>query len=67
MVQYNKINAKLSNLRLSKLKTAVKNNDETTLRLGLKSFNKSELPHDLFLTQSQTTKVRNKISNNMSP
>ena len=65
MVEYNIINAKLSNLQLSKLKTAVKNNEGTTLRLGAKNFNKEELPHELFLTQQQTTKLRSSINNNM--
>ena len=36
MVDYNKINVKLSNLQLSKLKTAVKNNEGTTLRISRK-------------------------------
>ena len=31
MVEYKKINGKLSNLQVSKLKTAVKNNERTTL------------------------------------
>ena len=57
---------KLSNLQLSKLKTTVKNNEGTTLRISNKNFNKQELPHELFLTQQQTTKLRNKIENNMS-
>ena len=30
MVEYNKINAKLSSLRISKLKSGVKNNEGTT-------------------------------------
>ena len=30
MVEYNKINVKLSNIQVSKLKTAVKNNEGTT-------------------------------------
>ena len=40
MVEYNKINVKLSNLQLNKLKTAVKNNEGTTLRVSNKNFNK---------------------------
>ena len=44
MVEYNKTNAELSNLQLDKLKKAVKNNEGTTLRLGLKNFNKEKLP-----------------------
>ena len=65
MVEYNRINAKLSNLQLRKLKNAVKNNEGTTLRISGKNFNKEQLPHQLFLTQQQTTKLRNKIENNM--
>ena len=66
MIEYNKINAKLSNLQLSKLKTAVKNNEGTTLRINSKNFNSDNLPHELFLTQRQITKLRNNIENNMS-
>ena len=66
MVEYNKINVKLLNLQLSKLKTAVKNNEGTGLRIGAKNFNKQELPHELLLTQKQTTKLRNNVENNIS-
>ena len=66
MVEYNAINTKLSNLQLSKLKTAVKNNEGTTLRISNKNFNKEELPHELFLIQRQITKLRNKIENKLS-
>ena len=51
MVEYNKINAKLTNLQLNKLKTAVKKNEGTTLRINNKNFNKEELPHELYLTK----------------
>ena len=51
MVEYNKVNVKMSNLQLRKLKTAVKINEGTTLRISNKNFNKQELPHELFLTQ----------------
>ena len=37
-----------------------------TLRIGVKNFNKEELPHELFLATRQTTKLRNAINNNMS-
>ena len=40
MVEYNKINVKLSNLQLNKLKTAVKSNEGTALRVSNKNFNK---------------------------
>ena len=66
MVEYNKINAKLSNIQLSKLKNTVKNNEGTTLRISSKNFNSDNLPHELFLTQRQITKRRNNIENNMS-
>ena len=66
MVEYNKINAKLSILQLNKLKTAVKNNEGTTFRISAKMFNSDNLPHELLLTRRQKTKLRNAIENNMS-
>ena len=66
MVEYNKVNAKLSNLQLNKLKKGVKDNNVVTLRIGVKDFNKEDLPHELLLTTRQTTKLRNVINNNMS-
>ena len=65
MVEYNKINCKLTNIQLNKLKKAVKSNKGTTLRLGIKTFNKDELPHELLLTPTQNTKFRNAINNNL--
>ena len=66
MVEYTKVNVKLTNLQLNKFKKAVKNNDTTTLRIGIKNFNKDELPHELLLTTRQSTKLRNAIYNNMA-
>ena len=66
MVEYTKVNAKLTNLQLSKLKKAVKSNDGITLRIGIKNFNKEDLPHELLLTTRQNTKLRNTINNNMA-
>ena len=66
MVEYTKVNVKLTNLQLSKLKEAVKNNDRTTLRISIKIFNKDELPHELLLTTRQGTKLRNTMNNNMA-
>ena len=66
MVEYTKVNVKLTNLQLSKLKKAVKNNDGATLRISIKHFNKDELPHELLLTTRQSTKLRNAINNNMA-
>ena len=64
MVGYSKINCKLTNVQLNKLKKAVKSNEGTTLRLGIKNFNKGETPHELLLTTRQNTKLRNAINNN---
>ena len=66
MVEYTKVNVKLTNSQLSKLKKAVKNNDSTTLRIHIKHFNKEDLPHELLLTRRQNTKLRNAISNNLA-
>ena len=66
MVEYNKIDCKLTKIQLYKLKKAVKYGSELVLRLGAKNFNKDELPHELFLTTRQSTKLRNAINNNMS-
>ena len=66
MVDYTKVNVKLINLQLSKLKKAVKNNDSTTLRIGIKNLNKEDLPHELLLTKRQNTKLRNAINNNLA-
>ena len=65
MVEYNKVNVKLSDTRLKKLKSAVKNKTGTTLRISLKMFNGNNLPHKLLLITRQKTKVRNAF-NNMS-
>ena len=59
MVEYNTINAKLSNSELNKLKSAVKNKQGTTLRMNARMFNGNNLPHELFLTKRQITKLRN--------
>ena len=66
MVEYKRVNLKLSNSQFKKMKEAVKNNNGTTLRIGNKNFNKAEFLHELYLTQPQITKLRNKIEKNMS-
>ena len=66
MVEYTKINCKLTNVQINKLKKAVKSNEAATLRLRIKNFNKDELPHELLLTTRQNTKLRNAINNNLS-
>ena len=66
MVEYTKVNFKLSNTQLKILKDAVKNNIGTTLRISLKMFNGNDLPHELLLTTRQKAKIRNAFNNNMS-
>ena len=66
MVEYNKVNLKLSNTQLRKLKNAVNNKTRTTLRISLKIFNGNNLSHELLLTTRQKTKLRNAFNNNMS-
>ena len=63
MDEYSKVNCKLMNVQLNKLKKAVKSNEGATLRLGIKNFNKDELWHELLLTTRQNTKLRNTINN----
>ena len=65
MVEYNKVNVKLPDTQLKKLKITVKNKIETTLRINLKMFNGNDLPHELLLTTRQKTKLRNAFNNNM--
>ena len=66
MVEYSKVNVKLSDTQLKKLKTAVKDKTETTLRMSLKMFNGNDLPQELLVTTRQKTKLRNAFSNNES-
>ena len=53
---------KLSNTQLNKLKSAAKNKSGTILRITKKHFKDEELPHELFLTTRQTTKIRKAIA-----
>ena len=58
MVEYNKVNVKLTDIQLNKLKPAVKNKTGTTLRMSLKMLDENDLPHDLLLITRQKTKLR---------
>ena len=53
MVEYSKVNVKLSDRQLKNLKTAVKNKTGTTLRMSLKIFDWIDQPHELLLTTRQ--------------
>ena len=66
MVEYSKVNVKLLDTQLKKLKAAVKDKTGTTLRMSLKTFNGNDLSHELLLTTRQKTKLRNAFNNNMS-
>ena len=66
MVECTKVNVKLTNLQLSKLKKAVKSNEGATSQIAIKNFNKEDLPHELLLTTRQSTKLRNSINNNLA-
>ena len=66
MVEYSKVNVKLSDAQLKKLKTAVKKKTGTTLRMSLKMLDGNDLTHELLLTKRQKAKLRNTFNNNMS-
>ena len=66
MVEYERVNLKLSNQQIRKLKEAVKSNNGTTLRIGNKNFSKADLLHEFFVTQTQMNKLREKVEDNMS-
>ena len=64
MIEYNKVNAKLSDFQLNKLKPAAKNQTGVTLIMTMKMFDGNELPHELLLTTRQKGKLRNVFENN---
>ena len=64
MVEYSKVDCKLTNVQLNKSKKPVKSNEGATLRLRIRNFNKDEDPHELLLTTRQNTKLRNALNNN---
>ena len=57
MVECSKVNVKLTDTKLKKIKNAVKNKAGTTLRINLKMFNEYNLPHEVLLTTRQKTKI----------
>ena len=66
MANQQEARVELTNTQLNKLKPAAKNNTGTILRLNKENFEDEELPHELFITTRQTTKLRNAFANNMS-
>ena len=65
MIEYNKVNVKLTNTQLRKLKTAVKSKTETTLRMSPIMLDGDNLPHELLLTKRQKTKLGITFDNNI--
>ena len=53
MVEYSKVNAKLTDTQLKKLKTTVKNKTGTTLRMSFKMLDGNNLTYELLLTTRQ--------------
>ena len=59
MVEYSKVNIKLPDTQLKKLKTVAK--DKTgTLRMSLKMLDGNNLPHELLLSKNKTKTKTNK-------
>ena len=66
MASFQDARGKLTNTQLNKLKSAAKNKTGIILILNKKNVEDEELPHELYLTTRQTTKIRNAFANNMS-
>ena len=54
------------NTQLSELKSEAKNKTVLILRINKKNFEDKEMPHELFLTTRQTTKIIIASAKNMS-
>ena len=65
MTQCDKVNFNLSNARLQKLKSAVKNQTRASLRMTRIIF-KGDVPHKLFLTTNQKARLCNVFSNQLA-
>ena len=70
MTQYSRLNTKLSNSQLNKLRSAIKNESDVVLRLSPNmigdSNNKTNFPHKLLLTNRQVSSIRKAFANNSS-
>ena len=65
MVEYNKVNVKLSDSQLNKLKSPAKSQTGVSLRVNIKMFHGNNLPHELLLTTRLKTKWRNAFESSM--
>ena len=70
MTQYNSLNVTLSNLQLSKLKSAVKNKTDVVLRLSSNMIGNSNdnanFPHELLLTNRQVANLHKAFAKHTS-
>ena len=70
MTQYNSLNIKLSNSHLSKLKSAIKNQNDVVLRISSNmvgnSNDNTNLAHELLLTNRQVENIRKAFANHLS-
>ena len=69
-MQCNRLNTKLSNSQLNKLKSAIKNENEVVIRLSpnmIGDYNdKGNFPHELLLTDRHVSSIRKAFANNSS-
>ena len=65
MVEDNKVNVKLSDLQINKLKFAFKSETGASWRMNIKIFEGNKLPHELLLKTREENKLRNAVKNNM--
>ena len=70
MTQYNRLNTRLSNSQLNKIKSAIKNENDVVIRLSPNmigdSNDKTNFPHELLLTSRQVSCIRKAFANNSS-
>ena len=70
MTQYKSLNVKLPNSQLSKLKSAIKDENDVVLRLSSNmvgnSIDNTNFPHELLLTNRQVENIRKAFGNHLS-
>ena len=66
MANYQEARFKLANSQLNKLNSVAKNKTGATSRITKKNFQDEELPHKLFLTTRQKTKIKIAFANCIS-
>ena len=70
MTQFKRLNVKLSNSQLNKLKCVIKNETEVVIRLSPNMIGDSNdevnFPHELLLTDRQVSSIRKAFANNSS-